>query len=75
MSPELRFHSIVISLTTAIVFLVWIVLNNVITRYPFLAVVLSGLISLGIYRPLSMTLVALFRGSRVVKRFILGPQY
>lgn len=75
MNPELRFHSIIISFTTAIVFLVWLGLNKVITTYPFIAVVLSGLISLGIYKTLALLLLASFRNVRLVKIFILGPRY
>lgn len=75
MNPELKFHSIVISATTALVFLVWLGLSQVIAKYPFLAVVLSALISLGIYRFLSLVLLLVFRRLRWVKRFMLGPNY
>lgn len=75
MNPELKFHSLIISITTAIVFLIWIGLNKVITTYPFLAVVLSGLISLGIYKTLALLLLAIFRNIGFVKKFILGPRY
>jgi hypothetical protein len=75
MTPELRFHSIVISITTAIVFLVWLGLNAVIIRFPFTAVVLSGLISIGLYRTLTLLFLSLFRNFGFVKKFILGPRY
>ena len=75
MNPEQKFHSIVISVTTALVFLVWLGLNQVITKYPFFAVVLSGLISLGIYRALGVLLLSLLRHVKTVKQFMLGPQY
>jgi len=71
----MKFHSIVISLTTALVFSIWLGLNQVIAAYPWLAVVLSGLISVGIYRSLSTLLLFLLRRVRHVKRFMLGPCY
>lgn len=75
MRPELKFNSIVISLTSALVFSIWVGLNSIIVKYPFLSVILSGLISLGIYRFLAMLLLSMFRHIKVIKRFILGPQY
>lgn len=75
MNPELKFHSIIISITTAIVFFVWLGLNKVIAAHPFFAVVLSGLISLGIYKFLALLFLSFFRNTRMVKRFILGPNY
>ena len=75
MNPEIKFHSIVISITTAIVFLIWLGLNKVIIEYPFLSIALSGLISLGIFRTLALLLLSLFRNSRFFKKFILGPSY
>ena len=75
MNPELKFHSICISLATAIVFLIWLGLTATIKAYPWLAVVLSGLISLGIYRALALILLSFLRNVRIVKKFILGPYY
>ncbi len=75
MKPELKFHSACISLSTAIVFLIWLGLTVTITAYPWLAVVLSALISLGLYRALALVLLSLLRNVRVVKKFILGPYY
>lgn len=75
MSPELKFHSITISATTAIVFLGWVCFNRFIVRYPVPSVVISGLISLGSYRFLAILFLSLFRRSKAIKRFILGPRY
>jgi hypothetical protein len=75
MNPELRFNSIVISITTAFVFLVWLGLNQIIMTYPVSAVVLSGLLSLGTYRLLTRVFMAFFRNIKIIKRFILGPCY
>lgn len=75
MNPELKFHSIIISLTTALIFLIWLGLQAVITKHPILTVFLSGLISLGIYRSLGMLLLTLLKHIKLIKRFMLGPQY
>ena len=75
MSPELKFHSIVISITTALVFIVWLFLNKLIVAYPIAAVVLSGLISLGLYKSLALLLLSLFKKIQTIKKFILGPRY
>ncbi len=75
MNPELKFHSFIISVTTALVFLVWISLNKIITDYPFFSVILSGLISLGIYRSLTLLVITLLKKYKVIKKFFLGPRY
>ncbi len=75
MNPELKFHSIIISLTTVLMFLIWLGLDFIITKHPILTVFFSGLISLGIYRSLGMLLLTLLRHINFVKRFMLGPQY
>jgi hypothetical protein len=75
MSPETRFHSIAIGLTTAIVFLIWLKFTAAIAAHPWLAVILSGLISFGIYRLFAAVLLSLMRNVRIVKRLILGRQY
>ena len=75
MTPELKFHSIVISSTTAIVFSAWVLLNSIIVNYPLAAVVLSGFVSLGIYRFLVIFLLSIFRNVRFFKKFVLGPSF
>lgn len=75
MNPELRFHSIVIGITTGLVFLIWLFFNRLIVVYPVTAVVLSGLISIGIYKAVAMLLLSLFRNIQIVKKFILGPEF
>lgn len=75
MSPELRFHSIVISITTLIVFTVWTHITGVIAAYPWLSVFAAGIISLGLYRFVAMVQLSFFRKISKVKKFILGPTY
>lgn len=75
MNPELKLHSIVLSFSTAIIFSIWTQLTNLITTHPKLSVVAAGLISVGIYRMLTLVLMGLFRQCGWAKRFILGPYY
>lgn len=75
MNPELKFHSIVISITTLIVFTAWTQLTSLISDNPGLSVFLAGLISLGLYRFLATVSLSLFRNIPLVKKFILGPKY
>lgn len=75
MSPELKFHSIVVAITTAIIFSVWLGLNAVIIKFPFLTIILSGLVSLGIYKALTTIFLSIFRNFVFVKKHILGPRY
>jgi len=75
MNPELKFHSIVISVTTLIVFTAWTQLANFTATYPALAVFVAGLISLGLYRSLFTLQITLFRRYTFVKKFILGASY
>jgi len=75
MSPELKFHSIVVGVTTGLVFGAWGTLAKMVTAHPALAVLVSVLVSLGLYRALAALLLACFRNSRWVKRLILGPHY
>ena len=75
MRPELKFHSLVVSATTALMFLGWVNLNSLISAHPKLALVFSGLIALGTYRALVLLLLALFRNVKFVKKYILGPYF
>lgn len=75
MNPELKFHSIVISLTTFIVFTAWSQLTTLISSSPWVSVFAAGLISLGLYRFIAMVSLSLFRNVPLVKKFILGAKY
>jgi len=75
LNPELKFHSIVISVTTLIVFFVWVKLTDLISNHPFTSIFASGLISLGIYRSIAVLFLSLFQKISQVKKWILGPYY
>lgn len=75
MKPELKLHSIVLCISTFIIFTIWTQLTTLISAHPFVSVIAGGLISLGLYRLLTVTLVGVFRKSECVKKYILGPYY
>lgn len=75
MSPELKFHSIVISTTTLIMFTIWTQITNLILIYPIISIFFAGIFSLGVYRFLTTILLSLFKNIIFVKKFILGPNY
>ena len=75
MNPERKFHSIIISITTAIIFATWLLLIEIIKSNPFLSVILGGLISIGIYRSLVLLFLTFFRNIRWFKKIILGPYF
>lgn len=75
MNPELKFHSIVLSVITTAIFLIWIFLNKLIAQYPFTSVILSGLVSLGVYRFVAIIFLSLFKKLSFIKKFILGPRF
>ena len=75
MSPELKFHSIIISITTLIMFTIWIKVTSFIVAYPLLSVFLAGIFSLGVYRFLTTIFLSLFRNIIFIKKFILGSSY
>lgn len=75
MSPELKFHSLIVSASTLIVFTIWSQLTSLVAKYPATSVIAAGLISIGVYRILNLILLAAFRKISMVKKFILGPGY
>ena len=50
MKPIIKFNSIILSITTIIIFITWVNLSELIIKYPELSVVLSGIFSIGVYR-------------------------
>ena len=75
MTPEIKFHSIVITITTALVYGVWIVFLTLVQQHPWLAVAVSAFISLGVYQTLVAVLTTILRKCSWMKRFILGPSF
>lgn len=70
-----KFQSFVISLTTLIVFTLWFNYEEKIQINPYLKIISTTLISLGLYRFVASILLLLFRKIRLVRKFFLGPKY
>ncbi|NOQ77578.1 MAG: hypothetical protein GQ475_07320 [Methylococcaceae bacterium] len=75
MSPELKFHSTIISATTLIIFVIWIQLTNTISSHPIISIMATSLISLGIYRLLALLMLSAFRKNPILKKWLLGANY
>jgi len=75
MNPELKFHSIIISITTLIIFYLWTRLTAIVNDFPILSVIAAGLVTLGLYRTLVVIALAAFRNVQQIKKFVLGPFY
>ncbi len=75
MNPEIKFHSLIISVTTLIVFYTWAKLTAVVGNHPLLSVVTAGFVTLGLYRSLVLFALSAFRNISIFKKFILGPFY
>ena len=50
MKPIIKFNSIILSLTTIVIFAGWVSLSDLIIKYPELTIILSGIFSIGVYR-------------------------
>jgi len=74
-TPEFIFHSIVISLTTLIIFSIWTLITDHIEQNPLLSIMFSGIISLGFYRFIYTILLIIFRKLKCFKKLILQSSY
>jgi hypothetical protein len=75
MSPEVKFHSFVTSLTTLVVFSLWVYLQTLIDKYPIISIIIASIFTIGMYRLINTILMTIFRNSKILKKFILGPAY
>jgi len=78
MSPVQRFNSIVIALTTLIMYGTWFGIDRVIEINKgtvIITSILSGFISLGFYRGIASILSKIFNKSKTMRKFILGNRY
>lgn len=75
MSPEIRFHSFVTSLTTLIVFSVWSFYLQIVSKYPISSVIVASIFTLGVYRLVNMIFLVIFREVKCIKKLILGASY
>lgn len=78
MNPVAKFNSIIISVTTVCMYVLWKLLNGIMFQnntYAAFSLVITFLSSLGFYRLINNLLGMAFRKVKLFKRFILGPFY
>jgi hypothetical protein len=75
MNPLIRFHSIVLSITTLTVFYLWEMLTTITISFPDLKVPVAALTSIGIYRLLILLFKALILKIRFLKKWVFGAYY
>ena len=75
MKPSIKFHTIIISITTLVVFTIWSQLIKAMQTNDFYKVVLGSLISIGVYRLFVSVIISLSKKIKLLKRFILGQYY
>lgn len=79
MTPTAKFNSIIVAVTTAIMYLLWIGIDKLSPEFMenncLLVSAVAFLSSLGFYRLLTNLLKTLFEEIRFIKKFILGDRY
>lgn len=73
MKPLIKFNSIVLTITTIVVFGIWLLFNFLKIDNPYIVLITSGFVSFGIYRLLVKAFLWLFSKWRNFKKWILGP--
>lgn len=87
MKPQERINSIVISITTMIVFGLWLIIKELIIKYPkwftdpnnqeynIIGIVAIGFISIGIYRSLIILVTIIIKKINWIKKGVLSSYY
>ena len=70
-----KFQSFVLSVTTLIVFSAWFKLNSFVIINPYVKIVITSLISLGLYQLVASFFLFLFGHIRIIRKFFLGAKY
>jgi hypothetical protein len=75
MKPLVKYHSIVLSITTLIVFSLWELFANIGENYSILKIVIAAITSIGFYRILMLIAKSLILNIRIFKKWIFASQY
>ena len=75
MNPIIRFHSIVLAITTIIVFIIWDKISEIENNYLILKIILGSVSSIGFYRIFMIIIKYLILNIRCMKKWIFGSQY
>ncbi|QDK79559.1 hypothetical protein EXU85_13480 [Spirosoma sp. KCTC 42546] len=70
-----KFQSYVLTITTFIVYTLWFKYNEYIQINPYLKLISTSLLSLGLYKLITILFLAIFQRIRLVRKFFLGPKY
>ncbi|HVW14050.1 MAG TPA: hypothetical protein VHB54_09515 [Mucilaginibacter sp.] len=72
---QLKFHSIVLSITTFVFFSLYLELHPIIAINPILKIIIGSLTSLALYRIIAALLLLITKKLRFLRKKILGPGY
>ena len=75
MKPLIRFHSIVLSVTTLIVFSLWEIFADIGKEYSSLKIIVAAITSIGFFRILMLIIKSVILNIRIFKKWIFGAQY
>ncbi|NQU80460.1 MAG: hypothetical protein HQ543_02955 [Bacteroidetes bacterium] len=75
MKPLIKLHSTILSITTLLIFVLWINLTDQIIKYPYLSVLFSGIISIGVYRVLLTIIGNIIKKNWWIKKLFFGGYY
>jgi len=75
MKPLIRFHRIVLSITTLTVFSMWEIFSAIGKENPFLTILIAVISSIGFYRILVIIAKSIILNIRWLKKIIFGSQY
>ncbi len=75
MKPIIKFHTLIISITTALIFWGWINLTCLIVKHPYYSVPIAGFVSIGIYRMLVLIIGSILQKWRWFKKQFFGAYY
>jgi len=75
MKPLIRFHSIVLSITTLLIFSMLEIFVALGKEYPYLTILIATISSIGFYRVLVICTKSLVLNIRYFKKIVFGSQY
>jgi hypothetical protein len=75
MYPIIKLHSIVLGLTTLIVFYLWEIVSSLAIKYPDLKIPVAAIISIGLYQTILTIIKFVFMRIRFIKKLIFGSSY
>jgi len=75
MNPETKLNTIAVTVAATIIVCLWIGFSKAAISHPWIAILASGVFSIGLYRVIVYFLLQLFRRVSWIKKLILGPAF